>query len=90
VTVPVGGTLNFNGFAPTSGALPMNLAFNFGKSTQYGGQFGVTSITQNGYATGQLSTVAIDPTGVVSAFTPTAAPRSWVSWQWRIFRTLKD
>jgi flagellar hook protein FlgE len=67
VTVPVGGTLNFNGFAPTSGALPMNLAFNFGKSTQYGGQFGVTSITQNGYATGQLSTVAIDPTGVVSA-----------------------
>jgi flagellar hook protein FlgE len=67
VTAPVGGVLNFNGFTPTSGALPMTLAFNFGQTTQYGGQFGVTSIVQNGYATGQLSTVAIDPTGIVSA-----------------------
>jgi len=67
VVAPVGGGLNFNGFTPTDGALPMTLAFNFGKTTQYGGQFGVTSITQNGYATGQLSTVAIDPTGIVSA-----------------------
>jgi flagellar hook protein FlgE len=67
VTVPVGGTLNFNGFTPTNGALPMTLAFNFGSTTQYGGQFGVSSIVQNGYATGQLSTVAIDPTGIVSA-----------------------
>jgi flagellar hook protein FlgE len=66
-TVPAGGVLNFNGFAPTNGALPMTLAFNFGQTTQYGGQFGVTSIIQNGYATGQLSTVAIDPTGIVSA-----------------------
>jgi flagellar hook protein FlgE len=67
VTTPVGGTLNFNGFTPTDGALPMSLAFNFGSTTQYGGQFGVSSIVQNGYATGQLSTVAIDPTGIVSA-----------------------
>ncbi|MDB6083884.1 MAG: flagellar biosynthesis protein FlgE [Gammaproteobacteria bacterium] len=67
VTSPVGGVLNFNGFAPANGAQPMTLAFNFGQTTQYGGQFGVTSITQNGYATGQLSTVAIDPTGIVSA-----------------------
>jgi flagellar hook protein FlgE len=67
VATPAGGVLNFNGFAPSNGALPMSLGFNFGKTTQYGGQFGVTSITQNGYATGQLSTVAIDPTGVVSA-----------------------
>ena len=29
--------------------------------------FGVTSIVQNGFTTGQLSTVSIDPTGVVSA-----------------------
>jgi flagellar hook protein FlgE len=67
VTAPAGGVLNFNGFTPTSGALPMTLAFNFNQTTQYGGQFGVTSITQNGYATGQLSTVAINPTGIVSA-----------------------
>ena len=45
----------------------MNMAFNFGQTTQYGTQFGVTSIIQNGYTTGQLSTVSIDPTGIVSA-----------------------
>jgi len=45
----------------------MNMTFNFGATTQYGAQFGVTSIVQNGYATGQLSTVAIDTAGVVSA-----------------------
>ncbi len=67
VTAPAGGVLNFNGYTPTNGANPMALAFNFGQTTQYGGQFGVTSIVQNGYATGQLSTVAIDPTGIVSA-----------------------
>jgi flagellar hook protein FlgE len=67
VTVPVGGALNFPGFTPPDGAAPMAMNFNFGQSTQFGGDFGVTSIVQNGFATGQLSTVSIDPTGVVSA-----------------------
>jgi flagellar hook protein FlgE len=66
VTTPVNGQLAF-AYAPPNGASPMAMSFNFGATTQYGGQFGVTSIVQNGYATGQLSTVAIDPTGVVSA-----------------------
>jgi flagellar hook protein FlgE len=66
-TLPANGTLSFAGFKPPDGAQPMTTAFNFGQSTQYGTQFGVTSITQNGYTTGQLSTVSIDPTGVVSA-----------------------
>jgi flagellar hook protein FlgE len=67
VTVPAGGGLTFAGFNPPDGAQPMSMNFNFGQTTQYGGSFGVTSITQNGYATGQLSTVAIDSSGVVSA-----------------------
>jgi flagellar hook protein FlgE len=63
-----GGSLTFPGFAPTDGAVtPQSMTFNFAQSTQYGGSFGVTSINQNGFATGQLSTVSIDPTGVVSA-----------------------
>jgi flagellar hook protein FlgE len=66
-TVPASGTLTFAGFAPPDGAQAMTVGFNFGKTTQYGTQFGVTSITQNGYTTGQLSTVSIDPAGVVSA-----------------------
>jgi flagellar hook protein FlgE len=67
VTAPVGGVLAFGGFVPTDGAATLNTTFNFSKSTQYGGEFGVTSIVQDGYATGQLSTVSIDPSGVVSA-----------------------
>jgi flagellar hook protein FlgE len=63
-----GGTLTFPGFAPSDGATtPQSIAFDFSQSTQYGGSFGVTSLSQNGFATGQLSTVSIDTTGVVSA-----------------------
>ena len=67
VTTPATGNLTFAGFNPTDGALPMSMTFNFSQSTQYGTQFGVSSIIQNGFTTGQLSTVSIDPTGVVSA-----------------------
>ncbi len=67
VTAPVNGNLAFAGFVPPDGAATMNMTFNFSKSTQFGTQFGVSSIIQNGYTTGQLSTVSIDPTGVVSA-----------------------
>jgi flagellar hook protein FlgE len=66
-TVPAGGGLTFAGFNPPDGGQAMTMNFNFGQTTQYGGAFGVASITQNGYATGQLSTVAIDPSGIVSA-----------------------
>ncbi len=63
-----GGILSFPDFAPGTGATsPQPITFNFAQSTQFGGGFGVTSITQNGFTTGQLSTVSIDPTGVVSA-----------------------
>jgi flagellar hook protein FlgE len=67
VTTPANGTLTFAGFNPPDGAAPMSVAFNFAQSTQYGTQFGVSSITQDGYTTGQLSTVSIDANGVVSA-----------------------
>jgi flagellar hook protein FlgE len=67
VTAPPGGTLNFNGFAPTNGAANIDLAMNFSQTTEYGTQFGVTSIVPNGYTTGQLSTVSIDSSGIVSA-----------------------
>jgi flagellar hook protein FlgE len=67
VTAPPGGALAFAGFAPPDGAQAMNVNVNFGQSTQYGTQFGVTSIVQNGYTTGQLSTLSIDPSGIVSA-----------------------
>jgi flagellar hook protein FlgE len=67
VTTPANGTLNYNNFATTNGSAPISLALNFSQTTEFGTQFGVTSIIQNGYTTGQLSTVNIDTTGVVSA-----------------------
>jgi flagellar hook protein FlgE len=67
LTAPANGNLAFGGYTPADGAAAMNMTFNFSNSTQYGTQFGVNSITQNGYTTGQLSTVSVSSTGVISA-----------------------
>ena len=67
LTAPANGNVAFGGYTPADGATVMNMTFNFGNATQYGTQFGVSGITQNGYTTGQLSTVSVDSTGVVSA-----------------------
>ncbi len=37
------------------------------KATQYGSTFGVTSLSQDGYAAGQLTSVSIEKTGIVTA-----------------------
>jgi len=67
LTAPAGDNVTFAGFQPTDGAAAMSMSFNFSKTTQYGTQFGVSSITQNGNTTGQLSTVSVSSSGVVSA-----------------------
>lgn len=67
VTTPANGNLTFAGFQPTDGAAAMSMTFNFSNTTQYGTQFGVNTITQNGNTTGQLSTVSVNSNGIVSA-----------------------
>jgi len=67
LTAPASGNLTFAGFTPTDGAAAMSMTFNYSDSTQYGQQFGVNAIQPNGYTTGQLSTVSVSTTGVVSA-----------------------
>ncbi len=52
VTPPASGMLSFGGYTPTDGAAQLNTKFDFAQSTQYGGEFGVTAITQDGYSTG--------------------------------------
>ncbi len=54
-------------YQPTTGANPMTLTINMSGSTQYGNQFGVNTITQDGFSTGQLTTIAVNGTGIVSA-----------------------
>lgn len=67
LVTPTGGVIDFGNYAPTTGAAPMAMNFNFNTSTQYGDSFAVNSITQNGYTTGQLSGISVGSTGIVQA-----------------------
>lgn len=51
----------------TSPAASSNFEIRLGKSTQYGSEFAVSSLDQDGYTTGELSGLNIDDSGVVSA-----------------------
>lgn len=54
---PVGpplGQIASAAFTPT-GAAAQTLDFNFAQTSQYGGNFGVNSLTQDGYSSGRLS-----------------------------------
>jgi flagellar hook protein FlgE len=59
--------VNFGAYTPTTGAAAMNVTFNLSSATQFGNSFGVTSVTQNGFTTGQLSGVSVSASGVVQA-----------------------
>jgi flagellar hook protein FlgE len=64
---PNPGKLTFSGYTPTTGAAAMNLTIDYGQATQYGANFGVNSITQDGFTTGRLTGISIDKYGVVQA-----------------------
>ena len=70
-TAPVGPVL-FSIPATTNGAgaqtLPMTgVALDLDGATQYGAGFGVTNLSQNGYAPGQLTGISIESNGIVMA-----------------------
>ncbi len=60
-------TLPFNvSFTSTNGAVtPQAFTLDFTGTTQFGAQFGVTSITQDGYATGKLAGFSVGSDGVI-------------------------
>jgi flagellar hook protein FlgE len=66
-----GGTndaaVSFGTYTPTTGAAAMNVSYDLSSATQYGNAFGVTTVTQNGFTTGQLSGVSVSASGVVQA-----------------------
>ena len=64
VSLDIPATTNAAGAAtlPISG-----IALDLTKSTEFGSSFGVTSMTQDGYAAGQLTGVTIEKTGIVTA-----------------------
>ncbi|WP_018950208.1 flagellar hook protein FlgE [Thioalkalivibrio sp. ALMg11] len=50
-----------------NGANPLEFEIDFGGTTQYGGDFAVNDLNQNGFASGRLTGVDIDDSGVVFA-----------------------
>lgn len=67
LTSPASGQVSFGAYTPATGADDIDVTFNFSESTQYGDTFSVSSLSQNGYTTGQLTDVTVDGSGVVQA-----------------------
>lgn len=60
-------TVSAPAFNPGGGADPMNLTLDYANISQFGAIFGVSSLSQDGFTTGQLSSVDIDASGVLFA-----------------------
>jgi|HubBroStandDraft_6_1064221.scaffolds.fasta_scaffold49721_3 flagellar hook protein FlgE len=63
----VATAVSFGAYQPTTGAAALNITYDLSATTQFGQNFGVTSVTQNGFTTGQISGVSVSSTGVVQA-----------------------
>jgi len=67
LTTPVGGGIPLPAYAPTTGAAPITLTADVLSSTQYGSTFGVNLLNQDGFASGRLSSIDTDSSGVIFA-----------------------
>ena len=67
LTAPVGGQVAFPNYTPSTGAANMQVTVDLSQSTQFGNNFSVNSVTQDGYTTGRLIGIDIDETGIVNA-----------------------
>lgn len=67
LTTPTGGQITWPTYNPTTGAAPIDMTFDFRETSQYGENFTVNSVTQNGYTTGRLIGIDIDSSGIVQA-----------------------
>lgn len=67
LNTPADGQLVFGSFTPTNGADPLPLQVDVLQTTQYGGDFSVNRLFQDGYASGRLTGIDINPEGVALA-----------------------
>jgi flagellar hook protein FlgE len=67
LTAPADARLPFPAHTPATGAADMLIDVNIAGATQYGENFTVGNITQDGYTTGRLIGIDIDKSGVVQA-----------------------
>jgi flagellar hook protein FlgE len=64
---PSPGTIALPGHDPGNGAAPMAIELDLGDSTQYGNDFGVPGLVQDGHATGRLTGIEVSSAGIVNA-----------------------
>lgn len=67
LVTPVSGSVTLPAYTPTNGAAAMNMTLGLDKTTQYGSQFSVSALHQNGYTTGRLTGIDVSPEGIVQA-----------------------
>lgn len=61
------GRLVLDAWTPVNGADPITLTFDYATTSQYGADFAVNDLTQDGFTAGRLSGVDVDNSGVVFA-----------------------
>jgi flagellar hook protein FlgE len=64
---PATGNIPIGPYTPATGAAQINMNFDFGDTSQFGENFTVSSVIQDGYTTGRLIGIDIDGSGVVQA-----------------------
>ncbi|PHR48466.1 flagellar hook protein FlgE [Cycloclasticus sp.] len=64
---PTSGNVAFDALPMSNGAANLAIDFDYSGTTQYGGDFAVNSLSQDGFASGRLSGISVDETGIVSA-----------------------
>lgn len=67
LTSPPDGEFALPPYDPGNGAAPLDLAINISQSTQFGSEFGVNLLSQNGYSAGRLADIDVDESGVLFA-----------------------
>ncbi len=67
LVTPALGDITFPTYTPATGAAPIDMTFSFGATSQFGENFTVNSVTQDGFTTGRLIGIDIDSSGVVQA-----------------------
>ena len=64
---PPGGLMALAPYTPGTGAADITMSLDFADATQFGDNFGVNSLSQDGFTTGRLTGVSVDAEGIVFA-----------------------
>ncbi|QQD19714.1 flagellar hook protein FlgE [Spongiibacter nanhainus] len=67
LTSPASGLVNLPAYTTSSGSADIEMTLDFGSSTQYGNEFSVNELQQDGYASGRMTGIEVSSNGVVSA-----------------------